>query len=505
MSSDQSLLAILNLVKNIENGKDGKFFCDADRGSKSLSQLQTLSSAIQTNNTNNSSNHNHRKRQRRTTGKKRPIQQPFSLAWGSLPSANQKEHEHLYQQTKTHDTSALSLMLESSPQQSRNSSRQSRRSSNKSRQSRQSRRSSISTKLEVLLPGAHQVISNAAESGRSGLYDRLHQHGLGSPSLPSPELLSKRQRSKTSDRMQPMQPIPSKQTASTTPTIHHTPPTSTSTPTPPTSQPMSPISPSTNSAVPSEASPSPTTIPSISSLTPTSPTFLPISTASEILHMPPIHFHSHRSPPQRFSPHRRIQLDQQQEKITHVLETAVEHARSDARKSSAHQSVTIEKYTKLLPESFVMHCPSLRSEIHVRAMQKIVDCVWAFYLKAYMRPTWEKWTDMCASYLAELQWNKSIVLQKILARGIQGRERVLRLKRIKYEKIEKNQIELQNRIKQRIQAMIRIQTTVRRFVVQQRVEREILLPKRAVHCISRFWRALAASRMVKGRSHFSFF
>jgi|TARA_B110000091_G_C13513003_1_gene349264 hypothetical protein len=33
-------------------------------------------------------------------------------------------------------------------------------------------------------------------------------------------------------------------------------------------------------------------------------------------------------------------------------------------------------------------------------MQKIVDYVWAYYLKAFMQPAWTKWTAMVATFTA---------------------------------------------------------------------------------------------------------
>ena len=95
----------------------------------------------------------------------------------------------------------------------------------------------------------------------------------------------------------------------------------------------------------------------------------------------------------------------------------------------------------------------------------------------------------------ELECISAILIQRIF-RGVLGR-----LKYSKHQSIAINISQVYKKqiltlIEHRSTATIQIQTFVRQVMCKIRVERDYLRPKKAVLCISRFWRALAASRMV---------
>jgi hypothetical protein len=95
----------------------------------------------------------------------------------------------------------------------------------------------------------------------------------------------------------------------------------------------------------------------------------------------------------------------------------------------------------------------------------------------------------------ELECISAILIQRIF-RGVLGR-----LKYSKHQSIAINISQVYKKqiltlIEHRSTATIQIQTFVRQVMCKIRVERDYLRPQKAVLCISRFWRALAASRMV---------
>jgi hypothetical protein len=472
MASDRDLLSILRLTKSIENGYTPVGFREDDRGSRSLSKLESLASNIQSTNV-------HRKNKiskRRKNNQRTNNQQPFTLAWGSLPLPAPL-------QSNKNDGSALSFM--ESPVRRSSLSRSSTRS-------KRSISSSTSNQLDTLLPGAQKVIENAAESGRVGLYDRLNRKRKDSPKNRRKKQKngSPHQFNHNPERLlqppspqQPSSPLPQTSSSSSQPTTTRT--TRTSTPT------------NTNRLLPLLINP---------------PTNL-----SPVLHMPPMHFsptscsiveedsnYNNQSNFRRMYHHdfdgkdndRRVLQLQRHADIASVLHTAVEHARQEVRSTKEMQKVTIDKYSKLLPEAFIIHYPSLRSETHVRAMQKIVDYVWAYYLRAFMRPTWKKWVDMVTTYVADMKWAKSIVIQKY-TRGRFGRKKYNIRNELFQENKKMYRHHINNMIQHRIASCIKIQTFIRQSMTKLYVERHYIEPKKAVLCISRFWRALAASRMVQ--------
>ena len=357
-----------------------------------------------------------------------------------------------------------------------------------SRQSQQSRRSSSSymsrrsSKIELLLPGAQQVIEDAAENGRIGLYERLHQKNIYSPQAPQAQTQTQTTPTPTKKRQRTvLLPSPGSPRSPSSPS---SPEKNAGTSSVPTAMPFVKMSPTTTT----------TYYGTLSRTTSTTAGAGARAKGNTVLHMPPIIHHLDRtpspSPPSKSMRHHRRRRNELQESITYELQQAVNQARKDVSESNTKQIHLIKKYESNLPEAFIIHYPSLRSETHVRAMQKIVDCVWSYYLKAFMRPTWDKWTDLVDTYQYELEKKSCIVIQKILCRGISGRS-IARQRCLLLQK--KNRLLMKNqliKIQQRKTAIVIIQKWVRSFVAFRFVDREKRRPKQAVHIISRFWRAL---------------
>ena len=366
MANSVELLSILRLVKDIEKGQPVGFR-DDDYGSRSLAQLSKLSTSMQVNTS---------KRERSSTKIKNPYQAvpksgsryplhrehnsvPFALAWGSLPSKTNQNS-----QDSSHDpnNSALSLMLES-PIERRNTS--SSRVSNRSRLS-------FSTSADVLLPGAHQVIQHATESGRKGLYNRLLHQSDSPTATPTKNQGNKSPKPKTNDQRwmkRQQQQRHRQQYRNFQPSVSSKPRSSS----PPSSQ------------IDASATPTTKTNSKLNHL----PLLIhhqhPAAIAASkisILHMPPIptylssssfigeqqeqpreerkdispdhaqhhHQHQHQHQQPRHHPSSSNTQLQKQNDIAVVLNTAVRHARQDVQSSKEQQEQTISTYSKLLPE-----------------------------------------------------------------------------------------------------------------------------------------------------------
>lgn len=353
MANSVELLSILRLVKDIEKGQPVGFR-DDDYDSKSLTQLSKLSTSMQVNAS---------KRERSSTKIRDPYQAvaksgfhyplhrernsvPFALAWGSLPSKTNRNSTDL---SNDPNNSALSLMLESPIERKNTSSRGSNRS-----------KLSFSSSADVLLPGAHQVIQHATESGRKGLYNRLLHQSDSPTATPTKKQGNKSPKPKMNDqsRMKRQQQqryrpsVSSKPKSSSPPSSQID--TSATTTTTKTNSKFNHLPLLIHHPHPAAIAASKTTILRM----PPIPTYLPSSSVGEQQEQPregrkdisPDHAqHQHHHQPQHHPSSSNTQL-QKQNDIAVVLNTAVRHARQDVQSSKEKQVQTISKYSKLLPE-----------------------------------------------------------------------------------------------------------------------------------------------------------
>ena len=130
-------------------------------------------------------------------------------------------------------------------------------------------------------------------------------------------------------------------------------------------------------------------------------------------------------------------------------------------------------------------------------MQKIVDYVWSYYLKVFMRPAWSVWTKHVEEYTRNLQWSKAIVIQRTLGRGTVGRMRTQARREQRQKDAAKKRQHYHELIQTRQTSALHVQRMARGWSVRLHVEMDMLRPRRAVKCVARFWRSLAASRMLR--------
>lgn len=181
--------------------------------------------------------------------------------------------------------------------------------------------------------------------------------------------------------------------------------------------------------------------------------------------------------------------------LSHLVHQ-VDDARIDSKLQAVMQRDMIAQMTAELPESYIATVPALRSETHVRAMQKIVDYVWAYYLRAFMRPAWQAWRHMVQTFIARQRFSASITIQRCVARGTAGRLRTAQRRREMRDKILAEWKALDKRVSSRRASAMLIQRVGRGYILRIWFRNHVLIPRQAVVCISRFWRSLAAGRML---------